>query len=101
RQQIRPGRFAGARYHHDRNRGDRRRMKANTPERGQYFRVAEAHVLVANIARDSRAAGISELGYKSRLDWFIENLEYEFARGAPSLHKLIKLMQAADRIVKK
>src|SRR5205807_5120776 len=85
------------------------------PERGQSFRVTEADIFVANVARDmravaasasaspvrSRGAGITDPGYSARLRWFIENFEHALPRSAPGLHKLIELMQPADRIVEK
>jgi hypothetical protein len=76
-------------------------MKGNVFQRGQSFRIAEGHVVVANVARNSHPAVIADRGCKTWLDPFVENFKHAFACRASSLHKLIKLVQPPDRIVKK
>ena len=54
-------------------------MKGNVPERWQSFHVTEAYVPVADVAQSAslvaamgdRGAGITDLGYSSRLHLFI------------------------------
>src|SRR5436190_4136808 len=93
-------------------------MKGNVFDRGKPVRVTETHVLVANVASNSRpvgeadsfpwridrgvrAAAVSASGYSTRLDWFVKNFKHALACRPSSLHKLIKLVQPADWIVKK
>src|SRR5207302_10611335 len=40
-------------------------------------------------------------GCPTRLHWFVETLKHAFSGSASGLHKLIQLMQTADRIIEK
>ena len=82
-------------------------MKRNVPQRGQTFDVAETDIFVTNVAEDSGfvagigdpGAAITARGYDTRFHWFVENLKHAFTGSASGLHKLIQLMQTADRII--
>ena len=73
-------------------------MKGNVIKRRQPICITEAHLFVANIARNARRRFTV---YPTGLDPFIKNFKNTFACGASSLHKLVELMQPADWIVKK
>src|SRR4029077_2470564 len=105
-----------------------RHVKGNFPQRRQSLHVAEAHVLIANVSKNSsflrwtvisvgEAVTFAYRGYKrSACQWFIEmnirchktrfglfveNFKYALACRASSLNKLIELMQSAQRIIEK
>jgi hypothetical protein len=64
-------------------------MKGDVTERGQSLGIAEAHVFVANITEDWRAATVLDPGYDPGLGGFVENLKDTFTCRAPGLHQLI------------
>src|SRR5207244_5752333 len=89
----------------------RSRMQRNISEGRQTLGITETDIFVTDVADnartvarvDDRSAGVSDPGYRipAGFDRLVQDFENALARGATRLHKLIELMQTADRVVEK